>query len=69
MADFSQAELDALLKAYASGTTRVEYDGRVVVYDGRAELEARIAYVRGSLNADAGIKRPRVGFAGFNRGY
>lgn len=69
MADFSQAELDALLRAYAAGTTRVEYDGRSVTYGSRQDLEARIAYVRGSLNADAGKKPVRVGYAGFNRGY
>jgi len=39
---WSQAELDALRKAYASGTLRVSYDGRSVEYGSEADLLRRI---------------------------
>ncbi len=35
---WTQAELDSLRKAYASGTLRVSYDGKTVEYGSEADL-------------------------------
>lgn len=51
---WTQAELDALRSAYASGTTRVTYEGRTVEYDTGASLLDRIRVIE-------------AGFAGPNR--
>ena len=45
MADWTETELSALRRAYASGTTRVSYDGKSVDY-GSAE--------------DPGVRQPSV---------
>src|SRR5690625_5090701 len=42
MADWTEAELAALRRAYASGTTRVSYDGKTVEYGSAADLLVRI---------------------------
>lgn len=46
---FTQTELDALKSAYASGTTRVSYEGRTVEYDSGAALLARIKVMEAEL--------------------
>lgn len=65
---WSQAELDALRRAYASGTLRVTYDGKTVEYGSAADLLARIRTIEGEMQAAAGMPRPVAGFASFNRG-
>jgi len=65
MSDYTDAELSALRRAYASGTLRVEYEGRSVTYDSAAGLLSRIR----ELERASGGPRPRVGVAGFRRGY
>jgi hypothetical protein len=65
---WTQAELDALKAAYASGTTRVTYDGKTVEYDSEAALLRRIQTIEGSIHASSGSPRPVAGFASFNRG-
>lgn len=65
---FTQAELDALKSAYASGTTRVTYEGKTVEYDSGTALLARIRVVEAELTASAGKKKPAAGFASFSRG-
>ncbi len=65
---WTQAELDALKAAYASGTTRVTYEGKTVEYDSEAALLRRIQIIEGAINAAAGIARPVAGFASFGRG-
>lgn len=65
---WTQTELAALKRAYASGTTRVTYDGKTVEYDSGDKLLARIRVIEGELEAIAGSKpRPRVGLASFSR--
>ncbi len=66
MSDYTDAELSALRRAYASGTTRVEYEGRSVTYDSEAGLLSRIREIERSISS---TPRPKVGVAGFRRGY
>jgi hypothetical protein len=62
------AELDALRRAYASGTLRVSYEGRTVEYGTAADLLSRIRTIEREI-AGTGANRPAVaGFAGFARG-
>ena len=42
MTDWTETELSALRRAYASGTTRVSYDGKSVDYGSAEDLLARI---------------------------
>ncbi len=65
---WTQAELDALKAAYASGTTRVTYDGKTVEYDSEAALLRRIQTIEGAINAEGGTPRPVAGYASFGRG-
>lgn len=62
---WTQAELDALKRAYASGTTRVSYEGKTVEYDSGAALLERIRMI------EAEVSPPRrttgFGFATFGR--
>ena len=43
MTDWTETELSALRRAYASGTTRVSYDGKSITYGSDAELANAIA--------------------------
>lgn len=65
---WSQAELDALKAAYAAGTTRVEYEGKVVQYPSGTDLLRRIRIIEAEVKANAGQKKPVAGFARFSRG-
>lgn len=65
---WTQAELDALRRAYASGTLRVTYDGRTVEYGNADDLMKRIRAIEAEVEATAGRPRPVAGFAGFGRG-
>lgn len=64
---WTQAELDALKSAYASGTTRVTYDGKTVEYDSGAALLARIRTIEAEVAGNSGRPYPRVGYASFRR--
>jgi hypothetical protein len=64
---WTQAELAALRRAYASGTTRVSYDGRTVQYGSAEDLLGRIRTIEREI-AGAGPSRPVAGLAGFRRG-
>ena len=44
MTDWTETELSALRRAYASGTTRVSYDGKSVDYGSAEDLLARTRY-------------------------
>ena len=48
MSDFTDAELSALRRAYATGTLRVTYDGKTVEYGSGADLLARIRVIEPS---------------------
>ncbi len=64
---WTQAELDALKSAYAKGTLRVSYEGKLVEYDSEAGLLRRIRTIEGEIAASGGGKKPTVGFAKFDR--
>ena len=57
---WSQAELDALRKAYASGTLRVSYDGRSVEYGSEADLLRRIRTIESEMAAADGRPKPQA---------
>ena len=55
---WSQAELDALRKAYASGTLRVSYEGRSVEYGSAADLLQRIRTIESEMtDADQPLRK------------
>lgn len=65
---YSQAELDALKTAYASGVTEVRYDGKVTRYDSGDALYRRIQVIEAEIaRAASGSTRPKAGFASFSR--
>ncbi|WP_347268141.1 hypothetical protein [Paracoccus sp. (in: a-proteobacteria)] len=67
MAGFSQAQLEAIRLAYASGVTRVSYDGKVTEYRSLAEMRQIIATIEADLAAGAGRRPPVAGLATFRR--
>jgi hypothetical protein len=65
---WTQAELEALRRAYASGTLRVSYDGKTVEYGSEADLKRRIETIESAIAAAQGTPRPVAGYAAFGRG-
>jgi hypothetical protein len=65
---FTQTELDALKKAFASGTTRVTYDGRTVEYGTADDLWKRIKNIEAEIAQAAGTARKGAGFVSYSRG-
>ena len=67
MTDWTETELSALRRAYASGTTRVSYDGKSVDYGSAEDLLARIRTIERDI---VGTTRPLpvAGLASFSRG-
>lgn len=66
--DQMEARLEALEEVHASGTLRVEYEGRSVTYRSMDELERAIGRLQQQIqNAKTG-GRPKVGVASFGRG-
>lgn len=68
MAGFTHAQLAAIKEAYASGITRVSYDGKSTDYRSLAEMKQIISTIEADLAADAGKARPVAGYASFRRG-
>jgi hypothetical protein len=64
---WTQSELDALKTAYASGTTRVTYEGRTVEYDTGAALLARIRNIEAEVLAAPGRPRHNSALTRFSR--
>ena len=64
---WTEAELDALRRAYASGTLRVSYEGRTVEYGSAADLLSRIRTIEREMMAASDNRLPIAGFAGFAR--
>lgn len=64
---WTQSELDALRRAFASGTTKVSYDGQSVEYGSADDLLRRIRLIEGEMSTSAGRPLPVAGFAGFRR--
>lgn len=67
MAAFTQAQLDAIKRAYATGVTRVTYEGKTTEYRSLAEMRQIIATIEADLAAQAGRKLPIAGYASFRR--
>ena len=65
---WSNVELEALKRAYASGTLRVSYEGRSVEYGSADDLLKRNRTVERAMAADTPSPLPLAGFAGFSRG-
>lgn len=64
---WTETELDALRRAYASGTLRVSYDGKSLEYGSAADLLSRIRTIEGEMAAGLGRPLPVAGFASFRR--
>ena len=65
---WSQAELAALRKAYASGTLRVSYEGRSVEYGAEADLIRRIRTIESEMATAEGRPKRKRSFATFRKG-
>ena len=65
---WTQSELDALKRAYASGTLRVSYDGKTVEYGAAVDLLSRIRTIEREIAGGSSEKLPVAGHAGFSRG-
>ena len=65
---WTQSELDALKRAYASGTLRVSYDGKTVEYGAAADLLSRIRTIEREIAGESSEPLPLAGYAGFSRG-
>ncbi|MBF0187088.1 MAG: hypothetical protein HQL50_04095 [Magnetococcales bacterium] len=65
---WTQTELDALKKAYASGVLRVSYEGKSVQYDDADVLLRRIRVIEQEIAASSGQTAPRRSFASFSKG-
>jgi len=67
MTQWTEVELAALKRAYASGTLRVSYDGKSVEYSSADDLLSRIRTVEREMST-TNRPLPIAGFAGFRRG-
>ncbi len=65
---WTDEELAALKRAYASGTMRVSYDGKSIEYGSAADLLARIRRIEAEMAAASGTPKPRRSFATFSKG-
>lgn len=65
---WTENELSALRRAYASGTLRVSYDGKSLEYGSADDLLARIRRLEADLADAAGRPKPRRSFASFSKG-
>ena len=66
--NWTASELDALRKAYASGTLRVSFEGRSVEYGSAVDLLSRIRTIEAERQTRSGAKPPRRSLASFGRG-
>ena len=65
---YSQAELDALKTAFASGTLEVTFEGKRVKYGDAADLLTRIRAIESEIATGTNRPLPVAGKAGFRRG-
>lgn len=65
---WTQSELAALRKAYASGTLRITFEGRSVEYGAASDLLSRIRTIEAQMQAQSGTKPPRRSLASFAKG-
>ncbi len=65
---WTEAELDALKRSYASGTLRVSYEGKTVEYGSEADLIRRIRTIEAEMAGLAGKPKARRSLARFAKG-
>jgi hypothetical protein len=65
---FTQTELDALKRAYATGVLEVEYDGKKTRYDSGEALLRRIKVIEAEMATLAGAPKSMTTLTSFNRG-
>ena len=65
---WTEAELDALKRSYASGTLRVSYEGKTVEYGSEADLIRRIRTIEGEIAVLSGNPKRRRSLARFAKG-
>jgi hypothetical protein len=65
---WTHTELDALRRAYASGTLRVSYEGKTVEYGSEADLIRRIRTIEGEMAVLSGNPKPQRSLAAFRKG-
>lgn len=68
MSTWTQTELDALKRAYASGTLRVSYEGKTIEYGSEGDLIRRIRTIEAAIAAVEGTARPTRSYAVFAKG-
>lgn len=61
-------ELAALRRAYASGTLRVSYDGKSIEYGSAEDLLTRIRRIEAEMSTATGRVKPSRSFAAFSKG-
>lgn len=62
MADFTQADLDALNDAIASGTKKVSYNGQTVEYRDMSEMLRARQMIRNALGVTKATRSSRAAF-------
>ena len=65
---WTQAELDALKSAFASGTLEVTFEGKRVKYGDAADLLTRIRAIESEIAATSNRSLPVAGVSRFRRG-
>lgn len=65
---WTQAELDALKSAFASGTLEVTFEGKRVKYGDAADLLTRIRAIESEIAATSNRQLPVAGVSRFRRG-
>ena len=61
-------ELAALRRAYASGTLKVSYDGKSIEYGSAEDLLTRIRRIEAEIASASGRVKPSRSFAAFSKG-
>lgn len=67
MAGWTQAQLDAIRRAYASGVTRVTYEGKTTEYRSLKEMREIMQTIEADLAKASGAPKPVAHFASFRR--
>lgn len=65
---WTEDELAALRRAYASGTLRVSYDGKSIEYGSAEDLLTRIRRIEAEMATATGRVKPSRSFAAFSKG-
>ena len=61
-------ELAALRRAYASGTLKLSYDGKSIEYGSAEDLLTRIRRIEAEIASASGRVKPSRSFAAFSKG-